>query len=271
MNYVHLCESTIEIYKEIRYNRRMFKHKKTFFGLGKTTGSMRIGRMFNPDYYEKNKRAREAVEQLITSSRLKLNFFVMCGLSGLLATLGILLNDTAILIGAMVLAPLINPVLAIAAGISLMNVRLVLYSIKSLVGAMLFVIILSAIAVKIFMLTGQTIDISVFLEKFRSHNLYLSLAAFISGFSGVYAWLRPTNQLNLVGVAIAVSLIPFVSFFGILLGMGEVAEFDLFSLLFIFNLLLIILGSVIAFMILGFSQKTAGAETVQQLDQTKNT
>lgn len=80
---------------------------------------------------ETSRKAREAADQLIQGSRLKSEYFVMCLLSGLIATLGILLNDIPLLIAAMVLAPLLNPVLSFAAGVSLLNARLTIYAATS--------------------------------------------------------------------------------------------------------------------------------------------
>ncbi len=202
---------------------------------------------------ERDKSAQEAADSLIQNSRLRGEYFVMCGLSSLLATLGIILNDTAILIAAMVLAPILNPVLALAAGVSLFHRRLIFYALKSFFGGVLCVIFVSAVFVKLLLVAGHSIDILMFSEKFRQYNPFLLIAAFVSGFSGVYAWLRPMGgQLHLIGVAIAVSLIPFVSFFGILLGMGLYLDLQEYAMSFTLNLLLIILGSVLAFLGLGF-------------------
>ncbi len=204
--------------------------------------------------FKRDSKAREAVDQLMDNSRLEEGFFVMCMLSGTLATLGILLNDVAILIAAMVLAPILNPVLALAAGISVMNKTLIWYATKSFVGSVVFVIIVSAFLVKILAMQGYNFDIDPFLRKFSSLNHLLFLAAFISGFSGVYAWLKATNMGNMIGVAIAVSLIPFISFFGVLVGLEQFEELHWYAFTFTINLLAIILGATTAFLMLGFSR-----------------
>ncbi len=198
--------------------------------------------------------AREAIDKLVENSKLDTSFFVMCGLSGLLATLGILLNDTAVLISAMVLAPLLNPVLALAAGISIFNKKLIFYALKSLTGSIIFIILLSALLVKILIFKGYYFaeELDIFTQKFSELNDLLFLAAFVSGFSGVYAWLRKKDASNMIGVAIAVSLIPFVSFFGVLIGMNQSAEIHWFAFAFGINLASILLGAICAFLLLGF-------------------
>lgn len=203
----------------------------------------------------RDKKTKEAVQKLIDKSRLETSFFVMCGLSGILAALGILLNDIPILISAMVLAPLLNTILAFAAGIALFNKTLVFYAAKNFFGSMIFIILVTALFTKILLLEGNTFDISSFSQKFSNVNTLFFFAAFVSGFSGVYSWLRAKDLSNLIGVAIAVSLIPFVSFFGVLLGMGLFAVIQEFILPFFINLFSIILGSLTAFILLGFSRK----------------
>jgi len=215
----------------------------------------RLGNLKSVVSFRQGKKAKSAVDNLIESSRLDISFFVMCGLSGVLATLGILLDDTAILISAMVLAPLLNPVLALAAGISIFNKKLILYALKSLIGSLIFIILVAMILVKILILKGYWFDINPFLERFSELNDLLFLAAFVSGFSGVYTWLRESASNNLIGVAIAVSLVPFVSFFGVLLGMKQFEEIHWFAFTFGVNLASILSGAIFAFLILGFRRR----------------
>ncbi len=219
-------------------------------------------------HFHEAKTMENAIANLIEESKLKLNFFVMCGLSAILATLGIILNDTAILIAAMVLAPLLNPVLAFAAGISARNKDLMIYSSKSLFGSIFFVILVSALLIKALIFAGFEINTDYFFEKFASYYDLFFITAFVSGFASVYSWLKDTGVGHLVGVAIAVSLVPFVSFFGILLGKGSYAEIGKIYLNFLFNLFFILFGAVFAFLILGVYsfQKEISKEVKQNGD-----
>jgi|GEM_PF-1584943 len=204
----------------------------------------------------KTDEASQAVEQLIQGSRLEVRFFVMSLLSGLMAAVGLLIQDIAVLIGAMVLAPLLNPVLALSAGLLLMHSKLITYAIKSLAGGILGVVVTTAFFSKMLLLWDKTVDLTFFPEKFASPDafFFFLVAAFISGFAAIYSWLRPLSSLNLVGIAIAVSLIPFLSFLGLLLGAGHYDLLGTYSILFGFNLLSLIFGSVLAFLLLGFSE-----------------
>ena len=206
------------------------------------------------DRIQINHTVRQSVEELITNSHLEQRFFIMCLLSGLMATVGILLNDVVTLIAAMVLAPFLNPLVALAAGIVLRHGKLILYSLKGFAGGLLSVIFVTAGFTKILTSFGHKVDLRPFTEKFSSEgSLFLLLvAAFLSGFAAVYAWVRSNNNANLVGVAIAVSLIPIISLLGMLIGLGDFTAFNYFSALFGIILLGIVLGSVIAFALIGF-------------------
>ena len=207
---------------------------------------------------EASRHVHEAVENLILSSKLDPKFFIMCLLSGLMAALGIMLEDTVILIAAMVLAPLLNPLLALAAGVVLVHGRLVIYALKSFLGGFLPIIFITALFVKILVYFGQDVEsmyIYDFTKRFTttSSSLLISLVAHISGMAAVYSWLRPTNNANLVGVAIAVSLIPFISFLGVSMGLNEWNAFASAGLILAYNLLSIVSGAIIMFFLLGFN------------------
>ena len=70
---------------------------------------------------------------------------------------------------------------------------------------------------------------------------------------------------NLIGVMIAVSLIPFVSFLGVLIGVGDTSKAWAFIAPLSFNLVCIISGALLAFVLLGFSREKYRVE--KQIDK----
>jgi len=227
----------------------------------KKSGFARIQFLLEPlrkwrERIHENKIVNQAVENLIAHSRLKPQFFVMAILAGGMATVGIILNDIVILIAAMVLAPLLNPLLACAAGIVLGHFRLVLYGLKSFLGGTIAVSLFTATLVKILLIMNYDFQVSHFLDRFSGEQtvFLLLLSAFLSGFAGIYSWLRSTNNANLVGIAIAVSIIPLISFLGVLIGLGKWTTLLYFSGWLGLNLSSLIFGAITAFIILGFRQ-----------------
>lgn len=198
----------------------------------------------------KNERLERAVVDLIEVSKLNLQFFVMVLLSWLFGMIWILLNDNVVLIASMVLAPLLNPILAFSAWITLLNFKLILYATKSILWSVLFIIILIAITQRIIIYSWFEFDISLFLTKFTEFNVLFLFAAFLSWFAWVYSWIKETQALSLVWVAIAVSIIPFLSFIGILLWMWMFNDVILTLNNFLYNLLFIIWWATCAFVLL---------------------
>lgn len=207
----------------------------------------------------------EAVEKLVSESRLNSSFFVMCGLSGILASLGILMQDTAVIISAMVLAPLLNPILAFAAGVTLCYWHLIRYALRSIIGSILFVMLVTSLLSFSLQYVGYPLDIQTYYTKFTQATLFFFAAAFVSGFSAVYAWLRQKGLAQLIGVAIAVSLIPFVSFMGIIWGLGDFTGFLKLLTNFSLNLLCITSGALCCFVLLGL--RNSGANVKRQIER----
>lgn len=202
-----------------------------------------------------NNIVKQSLEELIQSSSLGPRFFVMSIISGLMAMTGILLNDIVILIGSMVLAPFLNPILALAAGIVLGHFRLIWHALKGFIGGFMVVIAIIAGAVRLLFQAGHEIEIATFLEKFSDEKsiFLIAMAAVLSGFAAVYAWVRSENNANIVGVAIAVSLIPLISFLGILIGVARFDLFPRFAGFLAMNLAGIVGGSVLAFISMRFT------------------
>lgn len=241
----------IEFLVKIVYNGEMISNNSKFSVLGFITKPFHRWR----EHIHENKIIKNAVENLILNSKLEAKFFVMAIISGLMATIGILMEDVVILIAAMVLAPLLNPILAFAAGIVLGHMKLIWYATKGFFGGFLAIILVVAGFIRGLAYLNYDINIAHFFAKFESETstLLLIIAAFLSGFAGVYSWLKSNgNGLNLVGVAIAVALIPLVSALGILLGLAKISAMGYLAGWFGFNLLSLILGAITAFVILGF-------------------
>ena len=170
-----------------------------------------------------------------------LSFYVLLGLSGLIATLGLLANSVAIIIGAMIIAPLIGPITGIAYSSTIANKRLLKRSFLTLSTGVLFTVLVSAIAVSLIGLKSVTPEI---LAR-TNPNLLDLVIALAAGAAGAFANTRKRIADALPGVAIAVALVPPLSVVGIGLAWGETALSVGALLLFITNLTGIIFSGVI--------------------------
>jgi uncharacterized hydrophobic protein (TIGR00271 family) len=186
-------------------------------------------------------------ESLRDSARPGGNYFVLTILASLIATMGLLLNSPAVVIGAMLVAPLMSPIMGFSLGVIVGDVRLIRLSVEAVLKGFVLAIIISAFAALFSpfkTLTGEIIA--------RTQPTLLDMAvALASGMAGSYALARKGIGAALPGVAIAAALMPPLSVVGIGLAVGEAQIVAGSLLLFITNIAAISLAGVIIFLMLG--------------------
>ena len=171
------------------------------------------------------------------------SYFILIFLSGVISTMGLLAGSTATIIGAMIVAPLMGPIMGIAFALSIGNRRLLKRSSLALfLGCVLTV-------TTAYLLT-LLIDLDAFNAEITSRisptlmDLIIALAA---GAAGAFAQTRREVADAIPGVAIAVALIPPLSVIGIGLALpsGSVALGS--TVLFLTNLASIIFSGALVF------------------------
>jgi len=170
-------------------------------------------------------------------------------LSTLLAVLGLFANSAPVIIGAMILAPLMSPIISLSMGVLRQHDQLTIESAKALgwgIGlSLLFATVLTWVT------PLQTINPQI--EARLSPTLLDLGVAIISGIAGAYAHSRSEVAKSLAGVAIAVALVPPLAVAGIGIGWMDWSVFWGAWLLFLTNLVGIVLAAALTFMFLGFS------------------
>ncbi len=186
--------------------------------------------------------------QVREGARADVDFFVMISLAAIIATLGLLLNSPAVIIGGMLVAPLMSPIIGIALAIALGNIRLLRDAAESTIKGIFLAVVVALFLASISPLTEVTGEI---LARTRPNLLDL-VVALASGAAGAYAVSRKDVSAALPGVAIAAALVPPIAVIGLGLSMrrAEVAGGGL--LLFSTNLVAITLAGAIIFLFLGF-------------------
>lgn len=170
-----------------------------------------------------------------------LSFYVLLSLSGVIATLGLLANSVAIIIGAMIIAPLIGPITGIAYSITVANRRLLRRSFLTLFTGVIFTVLISFATVLLIGLKTVTPEI---LSR-TTPNLLDLIIALAAGSAGAFANTRRRIADALPGVAIAVALVPPLSVVGIGLAWGKSSLAIGALLLFVTNLTGIIFSGVV--------------------------
>ena len=168
-------------------------------------------------------------------------FIVLSVGASLISTLGLLANSTAVVIGAMVVAPWIMPLRAAAFAILLGEVRLLGRSLRTLLAGVLSTTLLS-------FLLGSVAGLPRFgtevLTRTEPNLLDLGIAL-VAGGLATYAKLRSDAVSSLAGTAIAVALVPPVCVMGLLLSHQNWSQASGAGLLFATNLLGILTGGLV--------------------------
>lgn len=186
-------------------------------------------------------------DQLQSGARFNPDFLIMMGMATAIAALGLLANSGAVVIGAMLVAPLMSPL--IGAGFALIqgNVRLFNNSMKAVLLGIAFGLCLSVIIGWLNPNEDLTTEIMARTAP-EARDLFV---AFLSGAAAAYALSKPGLAGTLAGVAIAAALVPPLATVGIGLsrGMWEVVMGA--AILHITNLVAITLGAAGTFRMLG--------------------
>ena len=148
--------------------------------------------------------AAELKHSLVEGALPTLSFFFMLFVSAVIAWLGLMANSVAIIIAAMIVAPLMNPLMTMSFGIAYGEWRMVAGPALILIAGTVFVILVSFGLSHI--MTSRVIGPEIFS---RAHPNLLDLGVAIgAGAAGAFARSRPSVGNAIPGVAIAVALVP---------------------------------------------------------------
>ena len=176
-------------------------------------------------------------------------FIVLTLGSSLIATIGLIADNTAVVIGAMVVAPWIMPLRTTVFAILIGDWRLLRRSLRTLLVGVLITTALS-------MLIGRLADERSFIDAAsgvftdeitgRTQPTLLDLiVALVAGALATYAKLRERVVSSMAGTAIAVALVPPVCVMGLMASSGDLRNAAGAGLLFAANLLGILIGGII--------------------------
>jgi uncharacterized hydrophobic protein (TIGR00341 family) len=188
----------------------------------------------------------ELYEDIKNAARSSRVYLAMTVLSTVVAAIGLLYNSVAIIIGAMVIAPLLGPNVALALGTTLGDLSLLR---RALLTALAGIATAMAVSVIIGVLVHVDPTLSEVASRMRVAlgDIALGLAA---GCAGALAFTTGVSA-TLIGVMVALALLPPLVACGLLLGAGHpVLAVGALSL-FLVNLICVNLAGVITFLVQG--------------------
>jgi uncharacterized hydrophobic protein (TIGR00271 family) len=191
------------------------------------------------------------------------NFFVLLLLATVIATYGLLSDSTATVIGAMIVAPLMGPIMATAAAVVMGSTGRTVHSLALVAVGVAAVVALSMVLAWVVPDVAISFAQNGELASRIEPGLLALLTALASGAAGAFITSREEIADSIGGVAIAISLVPPLCVVGIGLRMGEWGAAGGAAMLFITNFLAILLAGGITFWIGGLGRLAITDERVR--------
>ncbi|MCA9348672.1 DUF389 domain-containing protein [Candidatus Saccharibacteria bacterium] len=188
-------------------------------------------------------------EKMRSYSRFSVSYYLLLTASTVIATLGLLMNASAIVIGSMIISPLTWPMFGLADGASLGNHKRIRNNLYIIIASVAYGVLLAYILTIFSPLKVINSEIIT-----RSTPTLLDAAvAIMAGAIGAMAIVRKNISDTVAGVAVALSLTPPMCVIGISLALGETAIVKGSSLLLLTNALSITLVAGITMILVHYS------------------
>lgn len=189
-----------------------------------------------------------AYTRIRRNARPDLDFFMLISLATIIAALGLLINSPAVVIGAMLVAPLMSPIVGVGLAMVLGDARFLRLSVGTVLKGTLLAVGVGILAGLLFIGRPDTYEM---LARTQPSLIDLAIAWF-SGLAAAYALCRSDAAGALPGVAIAAALVPPLASSGLYFARLDFPNAFGAFLLFATNFISISLATALMFLILGF-------------------
>ncbi|MGW8325103.1 MAG: TIGR00341 family protein, partial [Desulfobacterales bacterium] len=161
-------------------------------------------------------RAIAVYEDIARGSEPELRFYAMVAASTAIAAFGLIMNSTAVVIGAMLVAPLMTPIFGIALALVRGDTSLFGRAIRAEIAGVILTVALAAC----FGIAIPQLEVTPEMLSRTSPNLLDLLVAVFAGFAGAYAMVDEHISPALPGVAIATAIVPPLANSGLCISLG---------------------------------------------------
>lgn len=185
------------------------------------------------------------------NARLDSNFLLLVFLSTIVVAIGLLEDNVAVVIGAMVIAPLLGPNIALALGTALGDTRLMWESLKTTLAGLTLALSVSVLIGMVWPLNVESVELLARTDV----GLDSAALAFASGAAAVLSLTTGLPSV-LVGVMVAVALLPPTATLGLMLGAGDMELASGAGLLLAVNIVCVNLAAKVAFLFRGIKPRT---------------
>jgi len=188
-----------------------------------------------------------------------IRFVVLMVFASVIASLGVVADSTAVVVGAMLIAPLMTPLMGMALSLVMgWPNRLARSSLVALAGIAIAIGIGFVVGLAEFTLVDTLANSQI---VSRSNPTFVDLAiAVAAGGAGAYAWSRPDVSNSLPGVAISIALVPPLTVIGISYSYGDWESGNGALLLFATNATAILIVGAAVFLLTGVAPLSRATE-----------
>jgi uncharacterized hydrophobic protein (TIGR00271 family) len=206
-------------------------------------------------FLESSYRERKTtIETLLHQATIKNGFYMMLAIAVVIVTTGILGNSLPIVIGGMLLAPLLIPVLLLSLSLVATHGKGTIRSLQILLFSSLISIVLSY-GLSMVIPHTELLSLNVSLPWW-----VIIIIALVSGIAGAFSYAKTSLSSYGAGVAIAIALLPPLCNAGIGLEIADAGRFLAGTFMFLMNVAGIVVGASIVFYLLGYGS----TETLQE-------
>jgi uncharacterized hydrophobic protein (TIGR00271 family) len=207
--------------------------------------------------YVTSERARIVIEEIAEGSEPGIRFYILVIVSTMIAGFGLTMNSTAVIIGAMLVAPLMTPIFGMALALIRSDAHLFGRAARAEIVGVVTAILMGIVLGMIYPALEPTPEMLARTEP----QLFDLLVAVFSGFAGAYALVDEKLSPALPGVAIATAIVPPLANTGLCFAVGAYAGGVGSFLLFFSNFLSILLVASLVFWFFGMTGKYHGLDS----------
>lgn len=207
---------------------------------------------------------KKAIDKLIEGASPNAEFYLLLVLSTIIVTLGVLVDSSTVVIGGMLVAPIISPILSLAMSIVMADFELLFQSAKVLIYSILAVMLIAFLISLVSL--GLEVNSEIASRAVTEYEYFF--VALTAGIASAFAFARPSLSEAIPGIAVTVALLPPLVVSSVAIPLGDFAIFVQAAGLFFLNLLGIVFAATIIFSLMGFYRQRG--EAVKKLEKELN-
>lgn len=202
------------------------------------------------------------IKDIAQETDVSAGYFLMLSVANLIALSGLITNSAPVIIGAMLISPLMGPILSFGFAFTTGAKQIWKRSVRKIAVSIIVTLVVAALASFLSPMKEITQEM---LSRTRP-NLYDLIIAFLAGSAGAAALCTKKNYLTVVpGVAIATAVIPPLSVAGFGIGVWNYNLFFGGFFLFFTNFVAVTIATGIVFFVYGFRPKMITETDLSQL------